>query len=174
MSDDAVVLPDGWLGSPEWYRDTRGRGYEFELPTGQIVEAIHVVADALGDDFDLLAYRLVEGPDGRWFDTFEVQPVSALEFAGSWRYFIRSKKLTPILPPSELSGRVRWDALFATNGLIRLDHPSMARRASKASRIGLVNRVYNREVGEVIEHTGYDEIFRKLKRELTKRVKANQ
>ena len=80
MSGDAVVLPDGWLGSPEWYRDTRGRGYEFELPTGQIVEALHVVADALGDDFDLLAYRLVEGPDGRWFNTFEVQPVSALEF----------------------------------------------------------------------------------------------
>lgn len=34
--------------------------------------------------------------------------------------------------------------------------------------------VRNRQTGEVIEHTGYDEIFRKLKRELTKRVKANQ
>ena len=82
--------------------------------------------------------------------------------------------MTPTLPSHELSGSVWWDALFARNGLILLDHPSMARRALKASSIGLVNRVRNRQTGEVIEHTGYDEIFRKLKRELTKRVKANQ
>ena len=133
------------------------------------------VADALGDDFDLLAYRLVEGPDGRWFNTFEVQSVPALEFAGPWRYCIHSKKLTPILPSRELADQVRLLGLFATNGLILLGHPfSMARGASKASSIGLVNRVRNRQTGEVIEHTGYDEIFRKLKRELTKRVKANQ
>ena len=85
MSDDAVVLPDGWLGSPEWYRDTRGRGYEFELPTGQIVEAITAVAEACGDHFDLLAYR--SAPEVRsGYMVYEMQPVNALAFGRDVRF----------------------------------------------------------------------------------------
>jgi hypothetical protein len=157
-----------WLDPAVWERDGRGRRWEFQLATEQIVQALVEVGEKRDDSLDLLScFRTQVGKD--WYSLYEPQPVESLGSGETWQYFVRSRMLTPTIPaPEPLSG-VGWPAAFATNGLLVVHHPDPARRsAPDRSSIGIVNRVRNAETDETLVHRRYDDLFRAIKRALQK------
>jgi hypothetical protein len=156
----------GWLDPTEWKRDSRGRHWEFVVPTEEIVRAIGAVQEERKEHFELLTcFRQQHG--STWLSLYEAQRVEQLSLDGPWQYFIRSSALTPALPDPEPTAGVGWPGALATNGLVLLHHPDPARGGeSSRSSIGIVNRVRSETTGEVREHRDYDAVFVALKRKL--------
>jgi hypothetical protein len=157
-----------WLDPATWERHGRGRRWEFELATKDIIQTLVGVGEERNDTLELLSCsRIQVGRD--WFSLYEPQPLTGLGSGGTWQYFVRSGLLTPAIPaPEPLSG-VGWPAAFATNGLLVLHHPDPARRsAPDRSSIGIVNRVRNTVTDETLVHRGYDDMFQEVKRALQK------
>ena len=160
-----MVLGDGLLDPSEWHRDGRGRTWSFSLPTESIIGSLHAVADALDDEFDLIAcVRSVDR--GNSLSTFSVQPCAALEFGGRQQYFIRSRRITPGLPEAAPLHGTGWPAVLAVNGLIILDHPFASKRDPSASNLGIVHRVRAAGTEQPQVHQEYDRLFSALKRGL--------
>lgn len=157
-----------WLNAEQWKRDGRGRHWEFARSTENIVDVLRGVAAYANDTFELLACYREQG-DKKWFSQYQARPLDRLVPDDPWQYFLRSRRLTPAIPaPAPLSG-VGWPAIFATNGLVLLQHPDHVRKAETSrSSIGIVSRVRNQDTGEVREHHEYDELYAVIKRALAK------
>ena len=161
-----------WLDPDEWVRDSRGRSWTFELPTLSIMRVMAAVASARDDDLDLLTCSPVKmGPIYR--SIYRQSPWTALDDHEEWEHFIRSRRLTPALPAPTVRSDPSWPTLFATNGLLALQHPDPFRPRDDpiGSNLGMVTRVRNVGTEKLRVHTGYDELYRRLKRELAREVR---
>jgi hypothetical protein len=153
----------------EWHRDGRGRTWAFTLPTENLIRALESAACTLSDEFDLLACGR-EGTGKGSRSIFNVLPCSALSFGSPWQYFIRSRALSPGLPDATALTGLGWPSVFAVNGLVIVDHPSPLKSNPSGSRIGVVHRVRHNVTNEPLVHSGYDRIFRTLKRRIALEV----
>jgi hypothetical protein len=157
---------EGWLEPGEWVRHGRGRDWQFQLPTEQIVETLQKTAAAFGEELGLLVCsRTHRGKES--FSVYSSQRLASLTVEGPWQYFLRLPSVTPAIPAPEPLMGVGWPAIFAINGLVLLHHPDPGRRTDPPpSSIGVTHRVVSKRTGERREHDEYDRLFKTLKRNL--------
>jgi hypothetical protein len=160
------VEPDRWLEPTAWARDGRGRDWQFYIATTQLIEALDATAAEVGERLELLACSRVQ--DGREsLSTYSIQRLDELTLEGAWQYFLRLASATPVIPAPEPIPGVGWPARFAINGLVLLHHPDPGKRSEPPrSSIGITHRVVNTATGESREHDQYDDLFKRLKRQL--------
>ncbi len=155
-----------WFRPGEWARATRGRHWEFVLPTVEIIEVLGHVAATREDAFTLIQCERV--PEAHtWRSIYRELPLEGLSLDGSWQHFIRSTTLHSAVPAPEPRAGVGWPGEFALNGLILLNHPDPARRSETSrSSIGIVNRIASEHDETLHHHRESDALFAALKRAL--------
>lgn len=151
-----------------WHRYGRGRIFSFGVTRGELFHAIKTAVEPHEEKYGFVfGVADVTGPKRRFqglnefaeveFDCF----LQELELGAS-ALWLRSFDLTP-----DLGDRTRSaDGIFSSNGLIRVtDGQSMSMIACESS-IGLVNKAYNIETNQRKEHTQYESIFLKIRKNL--------
>ena len=85
-----------------------------------------------------------------------------------WRFWIRSKVITPELDFSR-EKRISW--VLSYTGMVNLQHGGYIKNMGHAtSGIGIVNKIRNDNTGEEIEHKEYLKVYNALKREIKKHL----
>jgi hypothetical protein len=82
-------------------------------------------------------------------------------------FWLWSEGLTPRL---ELHRGERVDAVCGLNGLVLLQQGGMRRERRDVSRIAILDKVGHRLTGEIVQHTGYLEVFQALRKRIKKAV----
>lgn len=152
--------PPGSLVDPaEWRRFGRGRYWLFETQTADLIQSLSKIETDVGDNFDILTTeRTGRGRDSK--STFHVESISTLRLADPWNYFIRSRRLTPVLPTSMPIGGLGWPATFSLSGLINLQHPAPGRHGQ--SSLSIVTEIIHEASGTVYHHEGYSRLYSEL------------
>ncbi len=152
----------GLLDSSVWQRVGRGRSQNFDLSAEAIQELLQTALPDVYQPYFLLIFSMVKkGP----VYTPQCEQVGFEQFAeyaerGRWNFNLGSHVLTPALarePIFELP-----QAILSTNGLINVQCGLKTKRGAEIPAFGLVDKVANVETYDVVEHTEYLAIYRKL------------
>lgn len=155
----------GWLRSRDWHRVGRGLTIQFYATDEEVASWLGRMPAEFGP-YSLVGFDRVSRPSGRYewwpFDC------SVSDFFGClagqrerrFKWFIRSRRLTPTLPTRDLSDERDW----SLNGLIDVQHGARFRERQVASSMGITSAVENDQTGERVRHEAYEQIFASLRR----------
>ncbi|MBC7351482.1 MAG: hypothetical protein H5U08_03905 [Thermogutta sp.] len=139
-----------------WYRLGRGRVFDFRATGEQVVQALQA-----GLPEQWAPYVLVNVIRVKRDKTYEpqvsyyaIEELPAVATEENWQFFVMSKVISGNIDVSAVGNP---DSFCSLNGMIILFYP-------KYPSLGIVNKVECCNTGEIIEHTEYFQIYRKLAR----------
>jgi hypothetical protein len=153
-----------------WYRDTRGRSFEFYACDEELAQ---MLADSLPQElapFSLVATHVEKLGRRQYVHrhvTAGTDRFVELRQEGIRHFNLCSDYITPslVLPKNQAVS-----AIVSTNGLVDIQAGFARKGKLEESSIGLVNRIRNKHTDEVVVHAEYELVFHALKSAVRKRL----
>ena len=162
------------LNPDEWRRVGRGRVQSFDLSVEAVQEVLVV---ALPDDYRpyyLLAFSMVKR--GTLYtphcEQIGFDQLAQYVGAGMWNFNLGSHVLTPEL--GQLKVMEVPLATLSTNGLINVQCGLRTKKDVQRPSFGIVDKVGNLETHEVVVHSEYFAVYRRLCAAAKARVRTGQ
>jgi hypothetical protein len=153
-----------------WYRVGRGKVLQFFATDDEVQEWLLTMLPSGYGPYTLVGADLVKVDKKRYvekgfeFDITGFKKAIYEKECPRWQYWIRSKVLTPELDFSRHK-MITW--ILSYSGLVGLDHGSFVKGMGRdASSIAIVEKVANKETGEIIKHKEYLKIYKILARQI--------
>lgn len=160
------------LSGDSWQRYGRGKIVQFFATDEEVCEFLEECLPREFAPYSLLWVRFIE--DGNKYRheyvASDLGDFLELRAQGVWKFFLRSKVLTPGAFP-ESTAPVDWSWSFS--GLVNIQQGRLRQGRQEWSGLGIVDKAQNKETGEIVSHEGYLKIFNVLKKSLRKRLLYN-
>jgi len=157
------------INAIEWVRKGEGKSFKLASNSECIVKWM---SSSLLPEFG--PYKLVGTYNekvgkvyvDRWHEV-EIENYNVLRDKNIWQIFIVSSKLMPKID-SHQALEAGVDRYLSTSGAILVQFREAMSDGKELFYIGIVDSIVNRDSGEIVQHGGYLQIFKKLKKDAGK------